>query len=203
MQMMPPFLLTWKKHYNDSSPEFGLIISLKKTNIMGQDISTKLCISISDYTVGVVDNFTYLTTTNPNNLCLSAELNVQIGKAAAATMLTTNTKTVYQAYVLRTLLYGSESWTYLWHQLAGSRHKEQPCPVRIAKHVCNADTETNALLGNGRRPYPKGCAVHLYQDEQDGHIQLQGRRSQTQINYRRIIGAKLRCLVRQKNASNI
>lgn len=100
MQMMPPFLLTWKKHYNDSSPEFGLIISLKKTNIMGQDISTKLCISISDYTVGVVDNFTYLTTTNPNNLCLSAELNVQIGKAAAATMLTTNTKTVYQAYVL-------------------------------------------------------------------------------------------------------
>ena len=38
--------------------EFGLEISLKKTNIMGQDVSSTPCISIGDDTLEVVEDFT-------------------------------------------------------------------------------------------------------------------------------------------------
>jgi len=103
--------------------EFGLTISLKKTNILGQDVSSTPSITIGDYTLEVVEDFTYLGSTIASNLSLDAELNKRIGKAATATArlakrvwdnkkLTTNTKMkVYQACVLSTLLYGSESWT--------------------------------------------------------------------------------------------
>ena len=63
-----------------------------------------------------------------SNLSLDTELNMRIGKASAAmahltkrvwenTMLTIKTKTqVYQACVLSTLLYSSESWTLYTRQ---------------------------------------------------------------------------------------
>ena len=103
--------------------EFGLIISLKKTNILGQDVSSIPCISICDHTLGVMEHFTYLGSTISTNMSLDAELSTRIGKAATAWalhtervwsngLLTTNTKMrVYQACVVSILLYGSESWT--------------------------------------------------------------------------------------------
>ena len=103
--------------------QFGLTISIKKTNILGQDVSTAPSISIGDCTLDVVEDFTYLGSTISSNLSLDTELNTRIGKASTAmarltkrvwenTMLTIKTKTqVYQACVLSTLLYGSESWT--------------------------------------------------------------------------------------------
>ncbi|PFX15042.1 putative uncharacterized transposon-derived protein F52C9.6 [Stylophora pistillata] len=103
--------------------QFGLTISIKKTNILGQDVSTAPSISIGDCTLDVVEDFTYLGSTISSNLSLDTELNRRIGKASTAmarltkrvwenTMLTIKTKTqVYQACVLCTLLYGSESWT--------------------------------------------------------------------------------------------
>ena len=108
--------------------EFGLTISLRKTDIMGQDVSSIPCISIGDHTLEVVEDFTYLGSTISSNLSLDTELNTRIGKAATAmarltkrvwsnTMLTINTKMrVYQACVLSTLLYGSESWTLYTRQ---------------------------------------------------------------------------------------
>ena len=108
--------------------EFGLTISLKKTNIMGQDISSIPSISIGDHSLEVVEDFTYLGSTISSNLSLDTELNTRIGKAATAmarltkrvwsnTMLTTNTKMrVYQACVLSTLLYSCESWTLYTRQ---------------------------------------------------------------------------------------
>ncbi len=90
---------------------------------MGQDTSSTPCISIDEHTLDVVENFTYLGSTISTNLSLEAELDTRIGKAAAAIsrltkrvwenpMLTINTKMrVYQACVLSTLLYSSESWT--------------------------------------------------------------------------------------------
>jgi len=101
--------------------EFGLTISLKKTEIMGQDVSEAPIINIGDYTLQVVEQFTYLGSTITSNLSLDPELNKRIGKAAAAmskltkrvwenNKLTTVTKVaVYRACVLSTLLYGSES----------------------------------------------------------------------------------------------
>lgn len=103
--------------------EFGLTISLKKTNVMGQDVSSAPNISIGDYTLEVVEDFAYLGSTISHNLSLDTELNKRIGKAATAmarltkrvwnnSSLTINTKMkVYQACVLSTLLYGSEAWT--------------------------------------------------------------------------------------------
>ncbi|KAJ8340611.1 hypothetical protein SKAU_G00352440 [Synaphobranchus kaupii] len=61
--------------------DFGLTISLKKTN-MGQDVSNVHSICITDYTLEVVENFTYLGSIISSNLSLDAELNIRIGKAA-------------------------------------------------------------------------------------------------------------------------
>ena len=89
---------------------------------MGQDVSEAPSISIGDYTLEVIEDFTYLGSTISSNLSLEAEINKRIGKAASAmsrlstrvwenTNLTTNTKiAVYNACVLSTLLYGSETW---------------------------------------------------------------------------------------------
>ena len=110
--------------------QFGLTISIKKTNILGQDVSFAPSISIGDCTLDVVEDFTYmyLESNISSNLSLDTELNMRIGKASAAmarltkrvwenTMLTIKTKTqVYQACVLSTLLYGSESWTLYTRQ---------------------------------------------------------------------------------------
>ena len=105
------------------------MISIKKTNILGQDVSAAPRISIGDCTLDVVEDFTYLGSNISSNLSLDTELNMRISKASAAmarlikrvwenTMLTIKTKTqVYQACVLSTLLYGSESWTlYTWQE---------------------------------------------------------------------------------------
>ena len=71
----------------------------------------------------VTDQFTYLGSTVSSNLSLDSEIDKRIAKAAAVlsklrkkvwenSQLTFNTKLkVYQVCVLRTLLYGSESWT--------------------------------------------------------------------------------------------
>ena len=108
--------------------QFGLTISIKKTNILGQDVSSAPSISIGDCTLDVVEDFTYLGSNISSNLSLDTELNMRIGKASAAmarltkrvwenTMLTIKSKTqVYQACVLSTLLYSCESWTLYTRQ---------------------------------------------------------------------------------------
>ena len=90
---------------------------------MGQGVSVTPHITIGEHALEVVDNFTYLGSCISSNLSLDSELNVRIGKAATAmarlekrvcdnSLLTINTKMkVYQACVLSTLLYGSETWT--------------------------------------------------------------------------------------------
>ena len=108
--------------------QFGLTISIKKTNILGQDVSAAPSISIGGCTLDVVEDFTYLGSNISSNLSLDTELNMRIGKASAAmarlikrvrenTMLIIKTKTqVYQACVLSILLYGCESWTLYTRQ---------------------------------------------------------------------------------------
>ena len=110
-------------HFAHACSEFDVTINLKKTNMSSQDTSRAPTIKISDYTLEVVDDFTYLGSTISMNLSLDSEINRPIGKAAATMakltkrvwenrLLTENTKMrVYQACVLSTLLYGSEAWT--------------------------------------------------------------------------------------------
>ena len=103
--------------------EFGLTISLKKTNILAQGTDKTPFIFIDSTQLEVVETFTYLGSTIASSLSLDTEISSRIGKAAAVmaklnkrvwnnNSLTINTKVrVYQACVLGTLLYGSESWT--------------------------------------------------------------------------------------------
>ena len=109
--------------FSHACKEFGLTISIKKTKVMGQDVSVPPAISIDNELLEVTDHFTYLGSTITSNLSLDAEIDKRIAKAAAVmaqlskrvwgnNQLTLNTKLkVYQACVLSSLLYGSESWT--------------------------------------------------------------------------------------------
>ncbi|CAH1252113.1 OBSCN [Branchiostoma lanceolatum] len=103
--------------------DFGLIISLKKTEVLGQDVEAPLAITIGDHELKAVNHFTYLGSTASNNLSLDKEIDKRIGKAATTlARLTTrvwenpklSVKTkmaMYNACVLSTLLYGSETWS--------------------------------------------------------------------------------------------
>ena len=105
--------------FSHACRDFALTISLKKTNVLGQDVDTPPVTTIDNYQLEVVHEFTYLGSTITDNLSLDAELNKRIGKAATTlgrlatrvwenTKLTTKTKmAVYNACVVSTLLYGS------------------------------------------------------------------------------------------------
>ena len=63
--------------FANACSEFGLTISLKKTNILGQDVSSICSISIGDYTLEVVEDFIYPGSNISSNLSLDTELNMQ------------------------------------------------------------------------------------------------------------------------------
>ena len=115
-------------HFSKACKDFWLIISLKKTNVLGQDIPAPPVITIDDYELKVIHQFTYLGSTITDNLSLDPEIDKRIGKAdTTLTRLTsrvwTNPKltvktklAVYNACILNTLLYGSETWTTYAHK---------------------------------------------------------------------------------------
>ena len=109
--------------FSQACKDFSLTISLKKTNVLGQDTEDPPSITIDDYELEVVKEFTYLGSNITNNISLDTEIDRRIGKAATTvsrlntrvwtnSKLSTRTKmAVYNACVISTLLYGSETWT--------------------------------------------------------------------------------------------
>jgi len=109
--------------FSEACKDFSLTISLKKTNVMSQGTEQPPSITISNYELEVVQEFTYLGSTVTDTLSLDTELNRRIGRATSTLArltkrvwengkLTVTTKVaVYRACVLSTLLYGSEAWT--------------------------------------------------------------------------------------------
>ena len=109
--------------FSQACKDFGLTISLKKTNVLGQDTMELPAFIIDDYEHDVVEQFTYLGSTITNNLSLDTEIDKRIGKASTTLArlqsrvwtnpkLTVKTKmAVYNACVVSTLMYGSETWT--------------------------------------------------------------------------------------------
>ena len=109
--------------FSRACKDFGLTISLKKTIVLGQDTEAPPVITIDNYELDAVCQFTYLGSTITDNLSLDAEIDKRIGKAASTlTRLTTrvwsspklSVKTnmaVYNACVASTLLYCSETLT--------------------------------------------------------------------------------------------
>ncbi|XP_072095160.1 uncharacterized protein [Mobula birostris] len=108
--------------FSRACQDFSLTISLKKTNVLGQGVEHPLAITINNYELEVVHEFTYLVSTITDSLSLDPEINRRIGRAASTfarltkrvwenRKLTTHTKVaVYRACVFSTLLYGSETW---------------------------------------------------------------------------------------------
>lgn len=110
---------------NPSLKDFGLTISLKKTNVMGQDTPSPPAITINNYKLDSDHQFTYLGSTITDNLSLDTEFKKRVSKAATTLTrptthvwsnpkLTVKTKmAVYNACTLGTLhaLYDRETWT--------------------------------------------------------------------------------------------
>ena len=106
-----------------SCSEFGLTISIKKTEVLAQGVETPPSITLNGELLNVVNDFTYLGSTVADDLSLDKELNRRIGRACNTfaklvprvwenKKLSSNTKVaVYKACVLSTLLYGCESWS--------------------------------------------------------------------------------------------
>ena len=69
--------------FSHACKDFGLTISLKKMNVMGQDTDAPPVITIDDYELDAVCQFIYLGSTISNNLSLDAELRKRIGRAAS------------------------------------------------------------------------------------------------------------------------
>ena len=109
--------------FSQACKDFGLTISLRKTNVLGQDPEAPPVITIDDYEFDAVSQFTYLGSTITDNLSLDAEIDKRIGKTAStltrlmarvwrSPKLAVRTKMAdYNACVISTLLYGSETWT--------------------------------------------------------------------------------------------
>ena len=66
--------------FSDACQDFGLTISLKKTQVMGQDTDSLPAISINDHELDVIHDFVYLGSAISDTLSLDAELNRRIGK---------------------------------------------------------------------------------------------------------------------------
>ena len=87
-------LQTLMNRFSQACKDFGLTMSLKKTNVMGQDTEDTPVIAIDDYELDVVHQFTYLGSTISDNLSLETEIDRRIGKAA--TTLSRLTKRVWE-----------------------------------------------------------------------------------------------------------
>ena len=93
--------------------DFGLTISVKKTEVLTQNVTSVPSIHVYNSGLKIVDQFKYLGSTISKNLSLDTEINVRIGKASSAiaklkdrvwenNKLTIKTKMrVYQACILR------------------------------------------------------------------------------------------------------
>ena len=79
-----PELQSLMNRFSQVCKYFGLTISLKKTNILGQDIPSTPAITIDNYELEVVYQFIYLGSSITDNRSLDTELNKRIGKASTA-----------------------------------------------------------------------------------------------------------------------
>lgn len=68
--------------FSEAFRNFGFIISLKKTQVMGQDVDSPPVIRISDHELDVVRDFVHLCFTFSDSLCLDAELKKRIAWAS-------------------------------------------------------------------------------------------------------------------------
>ena len=144
--------------FSSACQKFGLTVSIKKTEVMSQNVATPPVITIDNKPLQVSDHFTYLGSTVSSNLSLDPEIDRRIGKAAgtmaklhkrvwsnSSLRLKTKIK-VYQACVISTLLYGSESWTTYAKQETRLEVFHLRCLRRILGITWEDHITNNAIL---------------------------------------------------------
>ena len=114
--------------FADACKEFGLTISIRKTQVMGLNTSSPPTLHLEGQPLEAVNDFVYLGSNISSSASLGTEIKRRIAKAASTMSrlskrvwdnkkVTRATKMkVYQACVISTLLYGSESWATKAHQ---------------------------------------------------------------------------------------
>ena len=127
MAHKPGDLQAMLNSFSDASKQFGLSISLEKTEVLFQrapnSVAPQPAIFIDDVELKVVDSFKYLGSMISVDGSLDKEIAYRISKASQALgrlrnrllnhhNVTLDTKLkVYRAVVLSSLLYGCETWT--------------------------------------------------------------------------------------------
>ena len=129
--------------FANAASAFGLTISLKKTEVLYQPPpGTPYCephISINNTELNAVEHFTYLGSVMSNDATTNKDVDNHLSKASSSfghlakrvwqdhsLRLSTKLK-VYQAVVIPTLLYGSETWTLYKRQLRILERFHQRC----------------------------------------------------------------------------
>ena len=148
------------RRFGSAFSNFGLTISIKKTEVMHQLApgapSQQPSITVNSEELKVVDSFVYLGSTLTRNGQLDKQITTRIAKASA-TFGRLNTRVwrqhgisiqtkfkVYRAAVVSTLLYGSESWTYYKRhvqQLEAFHQRKLRCLFNIKWEQRIPDTE--------------------------------------------------------------
>ena len=149
------------KPWTGSQTQFGLTISLGKTEVLFQrapnSVAPQPALYIYDAELKVADNFKYLGSVISNDGSLDNEIASRINKANQALgrlryrllnhhNVTLDTKLkVYRAVVLSSLLYDCEAWTVYRQHLCGRVGGSGVCRwvgwlvARRYHHVCSAE----------------------------------------------------------------
>ncbi|KAI8508069.1 hypothetical protein Bbelb_143090 [Branchiostoma belcheri] len=133
---------------------FSLTISVKKTEVMGQGTTVPPVIMLNGNALKSVEKFTYLGSVMTNNLSLDQELNVRIGKAAAAYGKLTKRD------VCRSTLKDFYIQEKTWEQLAVDRNRWRAA-------VTNCRTFNTAVRTMEISKQQHGWVTNLPQQQQD------------------------------------
>ncbi|WP_293703670.1 hypothetical protein, partial [Thiolapillus sp.] len=161
--------------FSDAAKNFGLTISLKKTEVLYQppprEAYSPPHISIDGTNLNAVEHFTYLGSVISNDATVSKDLDNRLSKASSSFgrlskrvwqshSLRLSTKIqVYRAVVVPTLLYGAETWVlyrkqirlleqfhHPRHQMARSRvERRSPQESQSAQHRVHLTSGAAAL----------------------------------------------------------
>ena len=135
--------------FSDAAQEFGLSISMKKTEVLYQPAPqaeySSPVISIEGSELNAVKHFTYLGSTISNDARLDKEIDHRLSKANCAFgrlrkrvwnnhhLKTESKLSVYRAIVISALLYGAESWTLYRRHIRLLERFHQRCLRSILK----------------------------------------------------------------------
>ncbi|PFX11746.1 Craniofacial development protein 2 [Stylophora pistillata] len=150
--------------FSDACEAVRLTSSLEKTKVMSQDNAATPAVTIEDYILEAVTQFTYLGCTTSNNNYFELEIGKRIGKAATNMAklstrvwenkkLTTQTKVaVYRACIVSTLIFGSQSWITYASQEKRLNIFHMRCLRRILSISWTDKVSNNEVLARSNIP---------------------------------------------------